>query len=266
MTNSDKSNKGVLTNPEPLNDTVEGDITQEEKDLRLKQNDTRIYSNNDVSSTTGAPASSDLSDTTLEDLYKMKAHGRKGHRDPTRIEFDLMRGRGIRKNKLSYQLDKKRISKEPAVCTCMQNKEVPIVKQSSWSKLQKNIFTAKTNIDSKVENVVNSEKINPIFVEGKEKGDEKIKKTKDDESNCPNMDIYYFDHGNSVSYFHFLGSRSGLIKRFFRHTSEQLIVLQTLLLKSLLNKQLIMQLSFGLKYLELFMLGLHFLWLLFCKL
>lgn len=205
MINSDKSNKGVLTNPEPLNENnnsqpaADGELINDENDSTVKQNKSRIFSNHEISSSTGAPASSDLSDTTLEDLYKMRAHGRKGYRDPTRIEFDLMRGRGIRKNKLAYQMEKRMKSKEPAICNCMINKEVPTVNvESSWSKLQKNIFTAKQNIERKTEeNLINSEKIKPNVVEGKKMADEKIKKTKA-ESSCPNMEIYYFDHGNSA--------------------------------------------------------------------
>lgn len=205
MTNSDKSSKGVLTNPEPLNEinnsAADGELINDENDSTVKENKSRIFSNHEIlSSTGGATASSDLSDTTLEELYKMRAHGRKGYREPTRIEFDLMRGRGIRKNKLAYQMERRMKSKEPAICNCMINKEVPIVNtESSWSKLQKNIFTAKQNIDRKTEEtLINSEKIKPNIVEGKKIADEKIKKTKTEESSCPNMEIYYFDHGNSA--------------------------------------------------------------------
>lgn len=204
MTNSDKSNKGVLTNPDPLNETnnsqsaVDVDLIHDETDPAIDQK-SRIISNHENSSSTGAPATSDLSDTTLEDLYKMRAHGRKGYRDPTRIEFDLMKGRGIRKSKLA-QMEKKFKSKEPAlICNCMLNKEVPVVNvESSWSKLQKNMFPAKQNIDRKEENLIKTDKIKPNVVEAKKMADEKIKKNKSDESSCPNMEIYYFDHGNSA--------------------------------------------------------------------
>lgn len=203
MTNSDKASKGVLTNPEPINENNNSISAADGELIHDEQNKSQIYSNHEIStSTSGAPATSDISDTTLEDLYKMKAHGRKGYRDPTRIEFDLMRGRGIRKNKLTYhQRDKRIKSKEPPeICNnCMINKEVPIVNvESSWSKLQKNIFAAKQIIDRKDEKLINSEKIKPKIVEGKKMEDEKIKKTKADESSCPNMEIYYFDHGNSA--------------------------------------------------------------------
>lgn len=207
MTNSDKSSKGVLTNPEPLNETnnsleaVEVDLTHEENDPAIKPK-SRIFSNHETSSSTAQPTS-DLSDTTLEDLYKMKAHGRKGYRDPTRIEFDLMKGRGIRKSKLA-QIEKRLKSKEPVICNCMLNKEVPGIKpESSWSKLQKNIFVAKQTIERKEENFINVEKVKPNVVEGKKMADEKTKKTKSDDSSCPNMEIYYFDHGNSVKFFNF---------------------------------------------------------------
>lgn len=205
MTGSDKSNKGVHTSPEPLNDNknslsaAEGDITHDEKDLTIKQNNQRVYSSNHDSSSP-VMVSSDLSDTTLEDLYKMRAHGRKGHREPTRIEFDLMKGRGrIRKNKFGFQLDQRRcVRLEPTNCTCKNNKEVPnLTNESSWNKLQ-NVFTAKPNVDKKEENVINVEKIKPNIVEAAKKIEEKNKKKKVDESGCPNMEIYYFDHGNSA--------------------------------------------------------------------